>query len=310
MSTMIEVIDLRKSFKQTTVLEGISFSVDKGAIFAMLGANGAGKTTTVNILTTLLSADGGTAHVAGFDVARQPHLVRRNISLTGQFAAVDEVLTARENLVLIAELRHAPRPRVVADTLLEQFGLTDAADRRVATFSGGMQRRLDIAMSLIGDPPVVFLDEPTTGLDPQSRTGMWETVRGLADRGVTIFLTTQYLEEADRLADHIAILSHGTIVAEGTPRELKQLLPHGRVELRFASRDKVDEAQRLLARHDVLRNDTDLSLTVATDGSVGEVARLLSYIESANLEPTEFAQKTPTLDDAFLQIVTAAEVAK
>lgn len=165
-------------------------------------------------------------------------------------------------------------------------------------------------MSLIGDPPVVFLDEPTTGLDPQSRTGMWDTVRSLADRGVTIFLTTQYLEEADRLADEIAILSHGVIVAEGTPHELKRLLPHGRVELRFASRDKVDEAQRLLARHDVARNDTDMSLTVTTDGSVGEVARLLSYIESAHLEPTEFAQKTPTLDDAFLQIVTAAEVAK
>lgn len=310
MKSMIEATNLRKSFKENAVLHGISFAVGRGEIFAMLGANGAGKTTTINILTTLLRADDGAAQVAGFDVARQPHMVRRSISLTGQFAAVDDVLSARENLVLIAELRHVRRPHGVADELLEQFGLTDAADRRVATFSGGMQRRLDIAMSLIGDPPVVFLDEPTTGLDPQSRAGMWDTVRSLAARGVTVFLTTQYLEEADRLADRIAILSRGTIAAEGTPRELKRLLPHGRVELRFASRDKVDEAQRLLARHEVARNDTDLSLTVATDGSIGEVARLFSYIESAHLEPTEFAQMTPTLDDAFIRIVEEAEVAR
>ena len=199
----------------------MSFTVERGTVFALLGANGSGKTTTINILTTLITADGGTATVAGFDVATQPAKVREHISVTGQFAAVDDVLTARENLMLIGELRHVADPRRTAADLLDTFDLADAADRRLLTFSGGMRRRLDIAMSLVGNSPIIFFDEPTTGLDPQSRTAMWATIRQLVERGTTVFLTTQYLEEADQLADEIAILHGGRIVARGTPAELK-----------------------------------------------------------------------------------------
>jgi ABC-2 type transport system ATP-binding protein len=221
---------LRKSFKNTEVLKGVDFEVKRGEIFALLGSNGAGKTTIVKILTTLLKQDGGTAAVNGFDVAAKPDYVRQSISLTGQFAAVDEILTGRENLIMIARLRHLQNPRQVADGLLKRFGLTEAADRRVSTYSGGMRRRLDIAMSLIGKPQLIFLDEPTTGLDPEGRIEVWKIVKGLADSGTTVFLTTQQLEEAEQLADQIAILHEGRIIVSGTLAELKKLFPPAKVE--------------------------------------------------------------------------------
>lgn len=227
---VISARGLTKAYGSTEVLKGIDLEVQQGQIFALLGSNGAGKTTTIKILCTLLKPDAGTASVAGFDVAQQSAKVRENISLTGQFAAVDEFLTGRENLKLIADLRAVSDPRKTTDDLLAQFGLTDAADRRVATYSGGMRRRLDIAMSLVGSPPVIFLDEPTTGLDPEARLEVWKTVSELAQSGTTILLTTQYLEEAEQLADQVAILHGGKIIAEGTLDELKKLFPPTKVE--------------------------------------------------------------------------------
>jgi len=226
----IRVHGVEKSFKELNVLRGVDFDVAPGSIFALLGSNGAGKTTLVRILSTLLKSDAGTATVAGFDVAAEPGSVRESISLTGQFAAVDEVLTGRENLILVAKLRHLKNPGGIADDLLARFSLTDAGNRKAATYSGGMRRRLDIAMSLIGNPPVIFLDEPTTGLDPQARIEVWQTVKQLAGQGTTVLLTTQYLDEAEQLADRIAILHKGTIIQNGTLAELKQLLPAAKVE--------------------------------------------------------------------------------
>ncbi|ONI79643.1 export ABC transporter ATP-binding protein [Actinosynnema sp. ALI-1.44] len=230
MTTVIRVQGMEKSYKDLRVLRGVDFEVAKGSIFALLGSNGAGKTTVVKILSTLLKADAGTATVNGFDVAAQPENVRESISLTGQFAAVDEILTGRENLVLVAKLRHLKDPGTIADTLLGRFSLADAGARKVSTYSGGMRRRLDIAMSLIGSPPVIFLDEPTTGLDPQARIEVWDAVRELAGQGTTVLLTTQYLDEAEHLADRIAILHEGRILVHGTLAELKQLLPPATVE--------------------------------------------------------------------------------
>jgi ABC-2 type transport system ATP-binding protein len=226
----VQVQGLQKSYDKLHVLRGVDFDVARGSIFALLGSNGAGKTTIVRILSTLLKADAGTASVQGFDVARQPAKVRESISLTGQFAAVDEILTGRENLILVAQLRHLKNSGKIADELLERFALTDASARRVATYSGGMRRRLDIAMSLVGNPPVIFLDEPTTGLDPQGRIDVWQSVKELAGRGTTVLLTTQHLEEAEQLADRIAILHKGQIIVNGTLSELKQLLPPAKVE--------------------------------------------------------------------------------
>ncbi|GAA1277526.1 ABC transporter ATP-binding protein [Planotetraspora silvatica] len=226
----IHVQGLEKSYKELQVLRGVDFDVARGSIFALLGSNGAGKTTVVKILSTLLKADAGTAGVNGFDVATQPANVRESISLTGQFAAVDEILTGRENLVLVARLRHLKNPGKIADDLLARFSLTDAGARKASTYSGGMRRRLDIAMSLIGNPPLIFLDEPTTGLDPQARIEVWQTVKELAEHGTTVLLTTQYLDEAEQLADRIAILHEGRIIVNGTLAELKRLLPPAKVE--------------------------------------------------------------------------------
>ncbi len=226
----IQVRGLQKSYKQLHVLKGVDFEVKEGTIFALLGSNGSGKTTIIRILTTLLKQDSGTATVNGFDVAAKPDSVRQSISLTGQFAAVDEILTGRENLIMIAKLRHLQNSRQIADDLLNRFGLTDAADRRVSTYSGGMRRRLDISMSLIGKPQLIFLDEPTTGLDPEARIEVWKTVKALAANGTTVFLTTQYLDEAEQLADRIAILHEGKIIANGTLAELKKLFPPAKVE--------------------------------------------------------------------------------
>lgn len=230
MEKAIQVKGLQKSYKKLRVLKGVDFEVEKGSIFALLGSNGAGKTTIVKILTTLLKQDSGAATVNGFDVAGKPDYVRQSISLTGQFAAVDEILTGRENLIMIAKLRHLTNQRQVTDDLLQRFSLTDAADRRVSTYSGGMRRRLDIAMSLVGKPQLIFLDEPTTGLDPEGRIEVWKTVKELANNGTTVFLTTQYLEEAEQLADQIAILHEGRIIAGGTLAELKKLFPPAKVE--------------------------------------------------------------------------------
>jgi ABC-2 type transport system ATP-binding protein len=298
----IEVRNLVKGYKGVPVLRDVSFSVERGSVFALLGANGSGKTTTINVLTTLLGADGGRASVAGFDVADQPSKVREQISLTGQFAAVDQVLTARENLVLMGELRHVADPGQTAADLLDKFDLNEAADRRLVTFSGGMRRRLDIAMSLVGDPPIIFFDEPTTGLDPQSRTDMWFTIRQLVEGGTTVFLTTQYLDEADHLADEIAILHGGEIVANGTPDELKAMVPAGLVELEFDDEDQLSAAQAALGGHHEASR-VDSKLVVATTGSVADMADLFIRLNHAGIEPTGFSRQLPTLDDVFFKIL-------
>jgi ABC-2 type transport system ATP-binding protein len=300
--TAIEVRNLEKAYKDVPVLYDVSFTVGQGTVFALLGANGSGKTTTINILTTLIKADGGAASVAGFDVATQPAKVREVISVTGQSAAVDYILTARENLELMGELRHVADPRGVAASLLDKFDLNEAADRRLLTYSGGMRRRLDIAMSLVGEAPIVFFDEPTTGLDPQSRNDMWETIRELAENGTTIFLTTQYLEEADRLADQIAILHGGRVVAGGTPSELKTMVPSGLVELDFAEDNDLAAAEQALSNgHELSRVDS--KLVVASDGSVADMADMFIRLNDAGLEPSRFIAKEPTLDDVFFQIL-------
>lgn len=299
----IEVRHLKKSYKKVSVLQDVSFTVKKGSIFALLGANGAGKTTTINILTTLLASDNGDVTVNGFDIATQPQNVRESISLTGQFAAVDDVLSARENLELIAQLRHVENPTKTADLLLREFDLVKAANRKVATFSGGMRRRLDIAMSLIGNPGIIFFDEPTTGLDPQSRNAMWQKIKSLAHSGTTIFLTTQYLEEADELADYVAVLVGGEIRAEGTPAALKSILPHGQIELVFTSTSDLTKAEGLFVDYTPVRSDSDLSLTLKTDGSIEQIAKISSTAQHAKLKVASFTQHTPSLDDAFMKII-------
>jgi ABC-2 type transport system ATP-binding protein len=302
----IEVRNLVKGYKAVPVLRDVSFTVRRGTVFALLGANGSGKTTTINILTTLIKADGGTASVAGFDVAEQPSRVREQISVTGQFAAVDDVLTARENLVLMGELRHVADPGQTAADLLDKLELNEAADRRVLTFSGGMRRRLDIAMSLVGDASIIFFDEPTTGLDPTGRTDMWRTIRQLVENGTTVFLTTQYLEEADRLADEIAILHGGRIVASGTPDELKATVPTGLVELEFGEEEQLSAAQRALAgQHEVSRVDS--KLVVATSGSVAEIADMFIRLKDSGIEPSGFSRQLPTLDDVFFKFLDEDE---
>jgi ABC-2 type transport system ATP-binding protein len=298
----IEVRNLVKGYKGVPVLRDVSITVRRGTVFALLGANGSGKTTTINVLTTLIKADGGTASVAGFDVAEQPSRVREQISVTGQFAAVDDVLTARENLVLMGELRHVADPGQTAADLLDKFELIDAADRRVLTFSGGMRRRLDIAMSLVGDSPIIFFDEPTTGLDPMGRTDMWLTIRQLVENGTTVFLTTQYLEEADHLADEIAILHGGGIVASGTPDELKAMVPTGVVQLEFGEEAQLSAAQRALGQqHEVGRVDS--KLVVTTTGSVAEMADMFIRLKDSGIEPTGFSRQLPTLDDVFFKFL-------
>jgi ABC-2 type transport system ATP-binding protein len=298
----IDVQQLRKSYGDTVVLDGVDLTVDAGSVTALLGPNGAGKTTTVHILSTLVRPDGGTASVNGCDVVRDPGGVRAVIGLTGQFSAVDKLLTGEENLLLMARLRHlgAKRSKARVAELLEQFDLVDAARKPLATFSGGMQRRLDLAMTLVATPSVIFLDEPTAGLDPRSRHTMWDIVRRLVADGTTVLLTTQQLEEADELADHIAVLDGGRIVASGTPDELKRLVPGGHIRLRFASVSAVDVASRLL--DDSARDDAALTLTVPTDGGVGTLRGLLDRLDAANLEIDDLSIHTPDLDDVFFAL--------
>lgn len=305
--TIIKVTSLEKSFKSLKVLKGIDLAITKGSIFALLGSNGAGKTTTVNLLSTLMKPDGGNAAICGFDIVRQGDKVREHISLTGQYAAVDELLTGRENLRMIGALRHLPDKNIKADELLESFHLIDAANRRVSTYSGGMRRRLDLAMSLLGNPAVIFLDEPTTGLDPQSRLSMWNIIRSLADTGTTVFLTTQYLEEAEQLSDHVAILHDGIIVAEGTPDKLKETLSQGTVELTFYDVSEMKKAFELLKKYQISRNEEMLAINIITKGSVKQLTDILNLLNNANISLSSFAQKLPTLEDVFLKLVGESE---
>ena len=307
---MIETRGLRKSFGNHVVLDGIDLDVAEGTIFALLGPNGAGKTTTVQILSTLIHADGGEARVAGHDVARNPNAVRAVIGVTGQFSAVDNLLTGEENLLLMADLHHLPRSegRKRTAALLERFDLIDAAKKLPITYSGGMRRRLDLAMTLVGNPRIIFLDEPTTGLDPRSRHTMWQIIRDLVAGGVTILLTTQYLDEADQLADRIALLDHGKLVAEGTPNELKRLIPGGHVLLRFADMNGLESAACILGQ--VARDDNELTLQVPTDGSVRSLKALLDQLDHQAIAVEGFSVHTPDLDDVFFALTEQPETLK
>ena len=301
-SSVIAVSGLRKAYGDKTVLDGIDLDVRAGTVFSLLGPNGAGKTTTVNILTTLVKADGGTARVAGHDIAAETKAVRAAIGVTGQFAAVDELLTGEENLQLMADLHHlrADEGQRVAASLLERFDLTESAQKLVSTYSGGMRRKLDLAMTLVTRPQIIFLDEPTTGLDPRSRRTMWDIIRQLVADGVTVFLTTQYLDEADRLADRIAVLDQGRMVAAGTPGELKRQIPGSHVRLRFTHVLELDAAARVLA--DSTRDDQELTLRVPSDGGVKSVRALLSQLDEHSIDVEEFSVHTPDLDDVFLAL--------
>ncbi|MEV4539619.1 ATP-binding cassette domain-containing protein [Asanoa sp. NPDC049518] len=298
----VEVAGLRKAFGDKVVLDGVDLEVRSGTIFALLGPNGAGKTTAVRILSTLIKADGGQARVAGHDLVKEADDVRGAIGVTGQFSAVDDLLTGEENLLLMADLHHLGRVegRSRAAELLRRFELTDAARKVASTYSGGMRRRLDLAMTLVGDPRVIFLDEPTTGLDPRSRRTMWETIRSLVASGVTIFLTTQYLDEADELADRIAVLDQGKVVAVGTAEELKRGLPGGHVRLRFATAEELDAAARLFAH--AARDDDALTLEVPSDGGVRALKALLDQLERAGVEVEDLSVHTPDLDDVFFAL--------
>jgi ABC-2 type transport system ATP-binding protein len=298
----IAATGLRRSFGDQVVLDGLDLTVERGTVFSLLGANGAGKTTTVRILSTLISADAGDVQVAGHDLAREPDAVRAAIGVTGQFSAVDNLLTGEENLLLMADLHHIARGerRRRAAQLLDQFDLTDAGRKPASTYSGGMRRRLDLAMTLVGSPQVIFLDEPTTGLDPRSRRTMWQIIRDLVAGGVTIFLTTQYLAEADELADRIAVLDHGRVVAEGTADELKRRIPGGHVRLRFADPQSLHTAMSALGQ--ASRDDDALALRVPSDGSLRSLKTLIGRLDDQAIEVDELYVHTPDLDDVFLAI--------
>ncbi|MEV6740435.1 ATP-binding cassette domain-containing protein [Streptomyces sp. NPDC051104] len=299
---------LRKSYGDKVVLDGVDLAVPEGTIFSLLGPNGAGKTTAVKILSTLISADAGVIHVGGHDLAAAPQAVRAAIGVTGQFSALDGLITGEENMLLMADLHHLSRRegRRTAAELLERFGLTEAAKKPASTYSGGMKRRLDIAMTLVGNPRIIFLDEPTTGLDPRSRHNMWQIIRELVSDGVTVFLTTQYLEEADELADRIAVLNDGKIAAEGTAEELKRLIPGGHVRLRFA--DPAAYQSAVLALREVTRDDEALALQLPSDGSQRELRSILDWLESAGIEADELTVHTPDLDDVFFALTGGADV--
>ncbi|MEV0529447.1 ATP-binding cassette domain-containing protein [Streptomyces sp. NPDC050439] len=307
-SAAVSALGLRKSYGDKTVLDGVDLRIPAGSVFALLGPNGAGKTTAVKILSTLISADGGEAQVAGHDIAASPDGVRAAIGVTGQFSAVDGLITGEENMLLMADLHHLSKSegRRVAAELLARFDLTEAAKKPASTYSGGMKRRLDIAMTLVGDPRIIFLDEPTTGLDPRSRHNMWQIIRELVTGGVTVFLTTQYLEEADELADRIAVLNNGKIAAEGTAEELKRLIPGGHVRLRFTDPDAYKAAASAL--RESTRDDEALSLSIPSDGSQRELRSLLDWLDAAGVEADELTVHTPDLDDVFFALTGPADV--
>jgi ABC-2 type transport system ATP-binding protein len=310
MTTAIRATGLRKSYGENLVLDGIDLEVPAGTVFALLGPNGAGKTTAVNILTTLLTPDDGDVEVGGHALKTDPEGVRSAIGVTGQFSAVDNLLTGQENLRLMADLNHLGHEegrRRIAD-LIEQFDLAEVAPRYVATYSGGEKRRLDLAMTLMGEPRIVFLDEPTTGVDPRGRRTMWQIVRGLVARGITIFLTTQYLEEADELAHRIAMLDHGRIVAEGTPAQLKRLVPGGALRIEFSSPDALERAAGRLGS---ARRDPDgLVLHVPTDGDVASLRAVLDQLDGASADVADIGIHTPDLDDVFLSLTGQADPRK
>ncbi|MFZ4181243.1 ATP-binding cassette domain-containing protein [Streptomyces sp. R02] len=297
---------LRKSYGDKTVLDGVDLAVPEGTIFSLLGPNGAGKTTAVKILSTLITADAGDVRVAGHDLAADPQAVRAAIGVTGQFSAVDGLITGEENMLLMADLNHLSKAegRRVAAELLERFDLTDAAKKPASTYSGGMKRRLDIAMTLVGDPRIIFLDEPTTGLDPRSRHTMWQIIRELVTGGVTVFLTTQYLEEADELADRIAVLHDGKIAAEGTAEQLKRIVPGGHVRLRFT--DPAAYRTAAAALTEASRDDDALALQLPSDGTQRELRAILDHLDAAGIEADELTVHTPDLDDVFFALTEAA----
>jgi ABC-2 type transport system ATP-binding protein len=301
-TSAIAASGLRKAFGDKTVLDGIDLDVPAGTVFSLLGPNGAGKTTTVNVLTTLMKADAGTVRVAGHDVATETKAVRAAIGVTGQFAAVDELLTGQENLQLMADLKHlgSAEARRLVTELLERFDLAESARKLAATYSGGMRRKLDLAMTLIGNPQIIFLDEPTAGLDPRSRRTMWGIIRELVASGVTIFLTTQYLDEADQLAGRIAVLDEGRLVAQGTPDELKRQVPGSHVRLRFTGVAELDKAARILAGS--TRDHEDLTLRVPSDGRAKSLRALLNELDEQSIDVEEFSSHTPDLDDVFLAL--------
>jgi ABC-2 type transport system ATP-binding protein len=301
---MIRVSGLTKSYGSHKVLAGIDFTVQRGEIFALLGPNGAGKTTIVHVLTTLLPPDSGSISVAGHDLRTHPDRIRRHIGLTGQYAAVDEFQTAEENLLMMARLAHLGRREAHArkDTLLANFDLVDAARKQVSSFSGGMRRRLDLAMSLVTSPDLLFLDEPTTGLDPRSRIALWDVVRRLADSGVTIFLTTQYLEEADRLADTVAVIDHGSIIARGTPEELKRGVAGQHIELTFDSVADLTRAIDLLDNTNVTVSTATHSVAIGTEAPAQTIRQTLTTLESGNVPVANITIVRPTLDDVFLAL--------
>ncbi|MGP3998584.1 ATP-binding cassette domain-containing protein [Streptomyces sp. 8N706] len=307
-SPAIAAKGLRKVYGDKTVLDGIDLAVPAGTVFSLLGPNGAGKTTAVKILSTLITADAGDLHVGGHDLAADPQAVRAAIGVTGQFSAVDGLITGEENMLLMADLHHLSRRegRRTAAELLERFDLVDAVKKPVSTYSGGMKRRLDIAMTLVGNPRIIFLDEPTTGLDPRSRHSMWGIIRELVSGGVTVFLTTQYLEEADELADRIAVLSDGKVAAEGSADELKRLIPGGHVRLRFA--DPVAYQSAAVALREVTRDDEALSLQIPSDGSQRELRSILDWADSAGIEADELTVHTPDLDDVFFALTGGTSV--
>jgi ABC-2 type transport system ATP-binding protein len=301
-SSAIAVSGLRKAFGDKVVLDGIDLDVRAGTVFSLLGPNGAGKTTTVNVLTTLMKADAGTVRVAGHDIATETKAVRAVIGVTGQFAAVDELLTGQENLQLMVDLNRMPSDdgRRIVTELLERFDLVESAQKLVSTYSGGMRRKLDLAMTLVGNPQIIFLDEPTTGLDPRSRRTMYSIIRELVADGVTIFLTTQYLEEADQLADRIAVLDQGRLVAQGTPDDLKRQIPGTHVRLRFTTVAELDAAARLFT--DSTRDDEALILRVPGDGGTKSLRALLDRLDEYSISAEEFSVHTPDLDDVFLAL--------
>ncbi|MET9879620.1 ATP-binding cassette domain-containing protein [Actinacidiphila glaucinigra] len=304
----IAATGLRKSFGDKTVLQGIDLHVPTGTVFSLLGPNGAGKTTVVNILSTLVTADAGDIRVGGHDIAVDPQAVRAGIGVTGQFSAVDGLITGEENMLLMADLHHLSRSegRRVTAELLERFDLVEAAKKPASTYSGGMKRRLDIAMTLVGSPRTIFLDEPTTGLDPRSRHTMWQIIRELVSGGVTVFLTTQYLEEADQLADRIAVLNDGRIAAEGTAEELKRLIPGGHVRLRFTDPAAYRSAAAEL--REVTRDDEALTLQIPSGGSQRELRSILDWLDTAGIEADELTVHTPDLDDVFFALTGPAGV--